>query len=529
LTVISAVVTYHYDATRAGNNTHETVLTTSNVNSTTFGKKFSLPVDAAIYAQPLYVPNVTIPGKGAHNVIYVATQNDTVYAFDADSNTGANSTPLWQASMIDTAHGAAAGATSVTSAQVACGDVTPIYGITGTPVIDPNAKTMYLVANSMEGNNNIYRLHAIDITTGAEKTSSPVQITASVTGSGDGSIGGVIAFNPPTQLNRAALLLNSGNVYVAFGSHCDVAPFHGWLFSYDATTLAKKNVFMTTPNGGLGGLWMSGSGLAADGSGNLYLSTGNGTFDTTNVPATQLGDSILKLSASNLSLLDYFTPYDQVNLFVTDLDLGAGGVLLLPDQAGAYPHLMILGAKTGSMYLINRDQMTTGNSHYCATACGNTDPEIVQEVQNTNKGMWSTPAYWNNNIYIWGAGEGTSVDYLKAYSLVNGLLSTSPTSTSNNSIGFPGATPVVSSNGTANGIVWALDNSNNGTNGSPFSSAVLHAYDATNLAHELYNSTQAASNRDQAGNATKFALPVVINGKVYIGTSNEEDVYGLLP
>jgi len=529
LSVVQGVVTYLYDASRSASNTHETVLTTTNVNSATFGKKFSLPVDGAVYAQPLYLPNISISGKGAHNVLFVATANDSVYAFDADSNTGSNSTPLWQVSMIDAAHGAASGARVVGSSVVACADISPIYGITGTPVIDLNSGTIYLVANSIESGANIYRLHALDITTGAEKAGSPVVISGSVTGTGDGSVGGKVAFNPTTRMNRAALLLTAGNLYIGFGSHCDVAPFHGWLFSYNATTLVRNNVFMTTPNGGLGGIWMSGSGPATDGNGNIYLATGNGTFDTSNVPATELGDSILKLSASNLALLDYFTPYNQATMEGGDIDLGSGGVLLLPNQNGSNPHLIMQGGKTGSLYLMNRDQLTSQNSHYCSTACNNTDPEILQEVQNTNPGMWSSLGYWNNFIYVWGAGEGTSVDRLKAYSLTNGVLGTTPASTSNNTFSFPGATPVISSNGTSNGIVWAIDNSNNGTDGSSFGAAVLHAYDATNVSHELYNSTQASNNRDQAGNSVKFTVPLVINSKVYVGTSTEVDVYAPLP
>ena len=282
----------------------------------------------------------------------------------------------------------------------------------------------------------------MDITTGAEKNGGPVVISATVNGTGDGSVSGKVAFNPPTQMNRAGLLLTNGNVYIGFGSHCDVAPFHGWLFSYNMTNLTQNSVLLTTPNGGLGGIWMSGSGPATDGNGNIFVATGNGTFDTTNVPATELGDSILKVSTSNLALLDYFTPYDQANMDVNDLDLGSGGVLLPPNQNGTYPHIIIQGGKTGSLYLMNRDQLTSQNSHYCATACGNTDPEIVQEVQNTNQGMWSSLAYWNNNIYLWGAGDSGRVDYLKAYSLINGVLSSAPTSTSNNKISFPGATPV---------------------------------------------------------------------------------------
>jgi hypothetical protein len=530
LSLIPAVFTYHYDVARSGVNSYETTLTTSNVNSRTFGKKFSLPADGAVYAQPLYVPNVAIPGKGTHNVLYVATANDSLFAFDADSNTGNNSTPLWQVSVIDTAHGAAPGATAVSSSVLACMDINPIYGITSTPVIDLSTGTIYLVANSVEtaSGNIIYRLHALDITSGAEKSGSPVVITASVTGTGDGSVGSILTFQPKQQLNRAALLLASGNVYIGFGSHCDASPWHGWLLSYNAASLVQNGVFVTTPNGGMGGIWMSGSGVAADANGNLYLATGNGTFDSTNVPATELGDSIIKLNA-NLALLDYFTPYDQLNMSNGDRDLGSGGVLLLGNQGGNYPNLLLQSGKTGTLYLINRDQMTTGNSHYCSISCGNTDPQIVQEVQYANNGMWSSLAYWNNNVYLWGAGEGTSVDYLKAYSLTNGVLSTAPTSKSAIAIGFPGATPVISSNGTANGIVWVIDSSNNGTDGSIMGAAVLHAYDATNLSHEFYNSTQAAGNRDQAGDAVKFTVPVVINGKVYVGTSSEVDVYGLLP
>ena len=529
LSVIPAVLTYHYDSTRAGVNTYETMLTTSNVNSTTFGKKFTLPVVGAVYAQPLYVPNVAIPGMGTHNVLYVATANDSLYAFDADSNTGDNAAPLWQVSMIDMAHGAASRATVVYSSDLGCPDISPTYGITSTPVIDLTTGTIYLVANSIENGENIYRLHALDITSGAEKSGSPVVITASVTGTGDGSVAGILTFDPTHHLNRAALLLTGGNVYIGFGSHCDSSPWHGWLFSYNGASLAQNGVFVTTPNGGMGGIWMSGSGVAADASGNLYLATGNGTFDTTNVPATELGDSIIKLKASNLALLDYFTPYNQLNMDNGDLDLGSGGVLLLGNQGGSYPNLLLESGKTGSLYLINSAQMTAGNSHYCSVSCGNTDPEIVQEVQNTNNGMWSSLSYWNNNVYLWGAGEGSSVDYLKAFSLTNGVLSTAPTSKSANTIGFPGATPVVSSNGSTNGIVWAIDSSQNGTDGASSGAAVLHAYNATNLSQEFYNSTQAAGNRDQAGDAVKFTVPVVINGKVYVGTSSEVDVYGPLP
>ena len=527
------VTTYHYDNGRTGQNTAEMFLTPNNVTASKFGKLFALPVDGAVYGQPLYVSNLSIRGS-THNVVFVATEADSVYAFDADSNAGGNYTFLWNASLIDSTHGAAAGAIPVKPSDVRCRDIQPNIGVTSTPVIDLTTRTMYVEAKSNENGVFIHRLHALDITTGLEKAPGPVVITATVSGTGDGSSGGQLTFGGPSpngqlialnQLNRPGLLLLQGTIYLAYASHCDLGPYHGWLFAYDTATLTQKAVSVTTPNGGLGGIWMSGSGLAADDSGNIYLSVGNGTFDTTHVPAAEFGDSILKIALKNgiLNLLDYFTPFSQLTLDGHDEDLGSGGVLLLPDQPGSHPHELVEVDKAGVLYLLDRDQMTTNNTHYCS-GCSS-DPEIVQELQVGSSRMFGTPAYWNNTVYF-----GAEHDRLKAYPLSNGKLSTNPSSVSTTSFGFPGALPVVSSNGNSRGIIWVIDNTNNGNADWPSSTlgpAVLHAYDATDLANELYNSTQAPNGRDQAGNAVKFTVPVVTNGKVYVGTSSEVDVYSL--
>jgi len=511
------VTTYRYDLGRTGQNTNEAILTPANVNSTQFGKLFSQAVDGQVYAQPLYVANLTLPGA-VHNVVFVATQNDSVYAFDADSNAGANATYLWHANLIDTAHGAAPGAAVVTSGEVSCNDINPIIGVTGTPVIDPITNTLYVEAKSAENGGYVHRLHALDITTGAEKSPGPIVIDATVSGTGDGSSGGKLVFSQMavSHQSRPALLLMNGTVYIAFASHCDNGPYHGWLFAYNASTFAQQGVFVTTPNGGLGGFWMSGAGIAADTSGNIFIATGNGTFDTTNVPATMFGDTILKLalSGSSFTVEDYFTPYDQNNLSNNDTDLGSGGVLLLPDQPGAHPHLLVQVGKEGTIYLVNRDQMTTSPQHYCSSGCSS-DPEILQELQSAIGGMWASPAYWNGSVFFWGQG-----DVLKQYSLTNGLLSSSPVIAGMLGGGNFGYTPTVSSNGTTNGILWAIvQNGNN---------AILYAFDPTNVANEFYDATQAANNRDIGGGYVKFTVPVVTDGKVYVGAANELDVYGLL-
>jgi len=522
----SSVLTQHNDNARTGQNTSETILNTSNVNTNEFGKLFAMPVNGQVYAQPLYVPGVTING-GVHNVVIIATEADSVYAYDADST---SSILLWKASMVDAAHGAGAGEMALNSATTTGCDDMPQVGITSTPVIDPTSKTIYLEAKSTNGTNYFHRLHALDLLTGNEKAPGPVVIAGTVSGTGDGMSGGQVAFDNLHQLNRPGLLLMNGTIYIAYASHCDFSPYHGWLFTYDAATFAQKSVYVTTPNGGMGGFWMSGAGVAADASGNIFIASGNGTFDTTNVPATETGDTILKLGTSNqiLTLLDYFTPGNQVTLDMGDVDVGAGGVLLLPDQPGSFPHILVEAGKEGRIYVVNRDQMTTNNSHFCS-GCAN-DSEIIEESGSSTVGsnpsaMFNIGAYWNNTLYFWGA-----TDVLKSIPIANGVPDFTHITGSTPSIGFPGAGISVSSNGTTAGsaIVWAIDSSQYGSPGPGPGPAVLHAYDATNILTMLYSSAQNAT-RDAAGNATKFAVPTVANGKVYVGTNTEVDVYGLLP
>lgn len=521
----TSVLTQHNDIGRTGQNTNETILTTSNVNSTQFGKLFTLKVDGQIYAQPLYVPQLTINGA-THNVLIVATEADSVYAFDADSNTGANATFLWHASVIDTAHGAASGATPFPYTTNDCTDMQPQSGITATPVIDTSTGTVYAEAKSVENGAAVHRLHALDITTGSEKSFGPVVINArpnGVAGTGDGSSGGVLQFDNLTQNSRPGLLLSNGTIFIGYASHCDDGPYHGWLFAYSESSLARLAYFNTTPYGGLGGFWSSGAGLAADSSGNMFLVTGNGSFDTSN-PTIDYGDSILKMSYAGgaFTVEDYFTPYNQSSLSGADTDLGSGGVLLLPDQPGNFPHELVEAGKQGTIYLVNRDTLTTTPPHYC-NGCSS-DPEIVQE-SSAGKigGMWSMPAYWNNTVYFAGSGGP-----LTAIPLSNGTLNYSSITTSSPTFGFPGATPSISSNGTSNGIVWLIDSSQYGSPGPGPAPAVLHAFNATNVSSELYNSTQAGAGRDTAGNAVKFAVPTVTNGKVYVGATQEVDVYGML-
>ncbi len=521
----ASVLTYHNDNFRTGANTSETQLTPANVGGGNFGKLFDQLVDGEIYAQPLYVPNINIPGKGTHNLLIVNTEGDSVYAFDADSNSGVNATPLWQASLIDTAHGATSGATTVPSSVYptagngapACNNINPQYGSTATPVIDATNQVIYVEAFSYEGGTYVHRLHALDLTTGAEEPYSPVVVTGAVAGTGDG--GSTITFNAFNHNARPALLLSNGVVYVAYGASCgdQSTPFHGWVFAYGAGTLSQLGSFVTTPYGGMGGIWMSGAGLAADTAGNVYLSSGNGDFDTVNNPATDFGDSVLKLTltGSALGISDYFTPFNQATLSSTDKDLASGGLVLLPDQAGAYPHELVTAGKEGRIYVLNRDQFTLSNQHYCANC--SSDPQIVQEsASGIINGSFSSPVYWNNTVYFW-----TSNLYLKAFPISNGTVDFSSPSITTDAFKFPGAQVAVSADGTSNGIVWAVS-TNGYKTGNP---AVLRAYDASNLATRLYSSDQVAG--DAPGAAVRFAVPTVVNGKVYLGSHDRVSVYGL--
>ncbi|MBI3478064.1 MAG: PQQ-binding-like beta-propeller repeat protein [Acidobacteria bacterium] len=491
-----AVLTQHNDNYRTGQNTGETILTPANVTTAKFGKLFSQTVDGYVYAQPLVVPNVNIPGKGTHNVVYVATEHDTLYAFDADNKTGGNASPLWQVSFLNPG----AGIGVVTSGDVGCNDLVPEIGITGTPAIDLSTQTLYLVTKTKDNGQFVHKVHAIDITTGAEKFGGPVAVQATLKG---------VAFEPHREAQRAALLVQNGVVYIAWASHCDIGPYHGWVMAYDAQTLQQKSVWNSTPTGGLGGFWQAGAGIAADSRDLLYLSSGNGDFDK-NFGGSNYGDTIVKLGfnkAGKLIAKDYFTPHDQKFLQDTDTDLGSGGVLLIPDRPKKKPLLVQVG-KEGTVYVTNRNRMGKFNP--------NDDSQIIQNLPGAVGGMWGMPAFWNNNVYFGGVG-----DNLKAFSFdpVAGLLSTTPTSNTGTFFNYPGTTPSISANGTTNGIVWALQ-----TDHAP---EVLHAYDATNLSTELYNSSQNQT-RDNPGTSVKFVVPTVANGKVYVPAQKLLSVFGLL-
>src|SRR5215471_973239 len=515
------VLTQHNNNARTGVYSTETLLTPATVNQNNFGKLFSSPVDGRIYAQPLYVPNLTILGKGTHNVVFIATEHDSVYAFDADSNGGSNAAPLWKITLLDAAHGAASGASTVPNGDISSQDLVPEIGITSTPVIDLTTSTMYLVGKTKEGTpgNPVYvqRLHALNITTGAEKFGGPMTIAGSVSGTGNGSVGNVLTFDPKWQLNRPGLLLLNGIVYIAFGSHGDNGPWHGWIFAYNASTLQQTSIFCTTANSSGSGIWMAGTGLAADvvdpvnkPYGRMFVPTGNGVFNAAPPYNNSMsyGDDMIRLDLSNgvMTAQDSFTPFNQSDLKARDADLAAGGIILLPDQsAGGHTHLLAQAGKDGTIYLVDRDNMGGFNS---------TTDNVVQEIVGQSGGLWSVPAFWNNTLYTWG-----KLNYLQAFSLTNGKLSATPTTSGTEFSNYPGATPSVSSNGNSNGIVWAVRTEYYNVP----SNAVLHAFSAANIATELYNSAQNAS-RDAAGMANKFAVPTIANGKVYVGTAAELDV-----
>lgn len=514
----SSITTYHYDNNRTGQNTHETVLTPANVSSAQFGRLFSQPVDGFVYAQPLYVPKLAIPGKGMHNVVFVATEADSVYAFDADSSAGGNARPLWHARLLDAGHGAAAGATPVNMvAQLRCDAIIPVVGTTSTPVIDIGSGTMYVESFSKERGRFVHRLHALDIARGTEKSSGPVIVNATVAGQGAGSSKGRLAFDPLHELNRPGLLLLKGIVYLAYSSHCDRPPAHGWLFAYDAATLTQKSVFVTTPNGFHGGIWMSGASPAADSNGNIFLTTGNGSFDPAQTPPTEWSNGLLKLALRNgkIGVLDYFVPFNYVRLNRHDQDMSSGGVLLLPDQPGRQPHLLVVAGKEGTIYLLDRDQLTAGNQHLCKDCTSNS--QVIQEIPQALESLFGMPVYWNDTVYFCGGS-----DAIKAFSLHNGALSSTPTSRSQETYPYPGANMSISANGNSNGILWVIDAGAYESSGP----AVLRAYNATDLSRVLYSSDR--KHGDIPGGAVKFAVPVVVNGKVYVGTAGQLSVYGLL-
>jgi len=500
------VTTYHNDNARTGQNLAETTLTPANVNSTQFGKLFSVAVDGYVYAQPLYLSNVVING-GTHNVVYVATEHDSLYAIDADTGT-----IYWQVNLIP------GGGTTVSgSSDAACTDLVPEIGITGTPVIDVATKTIYLVTKTKEAASFVQRLHAIDVVTHAEKFGGPKIISASVPGTGEGNVGSKINFDPLRENQRPGLLLQNGHVIISWAAHCDVGPYQGWVISYNAATLAQEAAYATAPNGGFGGIWMSGSGIASDSSSNLYFSTGNGSWDG----AANFGDSIVKLgppSGGSFPKPDYFTPFNQSSLSGGDTDVGSGGVLLLPTlSSGSHPSLLVEGGKEGKIYVLDRNNL----GHFCSS-CTSIDTQAVQEIPGAVTGMFSTPAYWNGLVYFGGKG-----DALKAFSFNannSGLLSTSPVAKSSETYGFPGTTPSISANGNTNGIVWTLLTAGSSSN----TPAILRAHKASDVTQSLYDSAQAANNRDRLAGAVKFAVPTVANGKVFVGANGQLSAFGLL-
>jgi hypothetical protein len=501
----TSITTYRNNLARSGENLEERILAPSNVRPAQFGKLFSYPVDGQVYAQPLYAPAVAIPGKGIHNVVLVATAHDTVYAYDADSADGQNASPLWQVSLAKATEGESPASLSDV---LGCNSMTPEIGITGTPVIDPATGTLYVIALTIRRGWFVHRLHALDITTGAARPGSPVVIDAVVPGSGDlFSSTGLVPFHPYLHKNRAGLLLLKDVVYTSWTSYCDTGPYHGWVIGYDAKSLRQTSVFNSSPNSWAGSFWMGGTAPAADSDGNIYLVSGNGRFDA-NTNGSNFGDSFLKLSSrGGLAVADYFTPYNQEYLDRADIDLGSSGAVLLPDSAGndMHRHLLIGAGKEGRIYLLDRDQMGKFDA--------NGDRQIVQSIEGAIGSLYGAPAYFNGAVYF-----SASNDALKAFSISGAQLAATPSSQSSQVFGYPGAIPTISAKGSYNGIVWLLEGASNGT---------LHAYEASNVAHELYNS-QMKGSRDSLGSFVRFTVPTVANGKVYVGTGNSLVVFGLL-
>ncbi len=552
ITDLTGVYTNHNDLARDGANQQEYALNATTVNQSAFGKLFSCPVDGAIYAQPLWVASLNING-GTHNVVLVATQHDSLYAFDADASPCVT---YWHVNLLDPLHGGIGDVPVLwTDVGYCYGAIYPEIGVTGTPVIDPSTNTLYVVSASevpgptsgtcpLPPGGYYHRLHALDLASGNEQFNAPVTISASVLGDGDGSSGGVVSFNSQTANQRAGLILSNGIVYVPFAAHEDARPFHGWLIGYSANDIQVESaVFNTTPNGlngADGGIWGGGGAPAVDATGDIYITTGNGVYDGP-APNADYGDTTLRLhpfagstpNGINLMVSSWFTPYDQLTFQQNDRDLGSGVGVVMPDQtSGPILHLLVQTGKDGSIYLMDRDNMGQYNPA--------NNNQIVQNFKGTKYGTWGVPAFWQNNLYTGGEGE-----WIRQYAFdpVSGKFNPATASQSAAIFRYPGASPSVTSMGADNGIVWAVDVSQFGySNGNAGVSckqlplpaactgpAVLHAYDAENLTTEYWNSSLAPNGRDQAGNAVKFVVPTVANGKVYLGTSSELDVYGLLP
>ena len=502
----SSVLTWHNDNARTGQNLEEMTLTPANVNVSMFGKLFVIPVDGKVDAQPLYVPSLPIPSRGSRNVLFVVTEHGSAYAFDADLGT-----MLWRVSLL--------GSGEATSDDRNCSQVTPEIGITSTPVIDPQSGphgTMYAVAMSKDRSGAYHqRIHALDLTTGAEEFGGPVEIRAAYPGSGAEGSGATLTFDPKQHVERAALVIVNGVVYTSWSSHCDIGPYTSWVMGYDEATLARTSVLNLMPNGSEGGIWQAGAGPAADAAGDLYFLIGNGTVDPTlnasGFPVKgDYGNAFVRLSTGtgSLSVTDYFTMRNALSESNADQDLGSGGAMLLPalNDAQGNPRALAVGAgKDRNIYVVDRNGMGKFNP---------ASNMIYQEMPAALGSVFSSPAWFNGVLYYGSVGTA-----LKAFAFANGTFQPAPASQSSNAFPYPGATPSISADGSANGIVWAAEN---GT------TAVLHAYDASNLAKELYNSNQAPSGRDHFGEGNKFIVPTVANGKVFVGTANGVGVFGLL-
>jgi len=525
ITDLTGVTTWHNDLARTGQNLHEYALTPTTIESGNFGKIFSCPVDATVYAQPLYVANLSI-GGGTHNVVFVATENDSLYAFDADSP---NCVTYWQTSFINPA----AGITATPASTTSCNDIVNTFGITGTPVIDPVAQILYVVAATSQNGVATQTLHAVSLSSGQDVPNSPVVIQGSVTGATR-----TVTFSAVAHLQRAALVLTGGQVIVAFGAHCDDLAWHGWLMAYNATTLQQTAVFNSTPNGSEGGIWMSGAGPAVDAENRMFLSTGNGTFDDTSntlpavIPNNDFGESFLNINPSTLTVQDYYTPSQNTLWTSQDGDISASGMTVLPDGVGpsGYPNLLVGDDKFGHLWLIDRDAMSGYAPNGDDTVQYLTLPLVTKCMAEDKHCVHSNPAYYNGTIYI-----GESWYHVMAYPLTNGLIQANaqavavPSAMTTEEFNYPGPTPVISASPSGNGILWVLDNFTNGTdNGShPLGPAVLHAYNAANIGTELYNSSVKAA--DTGGNAAKFTIPVVANGHVYVAGAGSLTVYGFAP
>ncbi len=516
LMMAANVLTYHNDNARDGANLNETTLTPANVNPSTFGKLGQVAVDGQVYAQPLVKTGVSIPGKGVHNVVYVATENDSVYAYDANTLK-----LLWHRSLINPA----AGVNVLPGPQVI---LYPEVGITSTPVIDAKSNTMYVLANVTVTQNGVIsveqQLHALNLSTGKDKFGGPTTIQAAVPGTGQGSVNGVIAYDTEVENQRSALLLTNGTVYVASASYGDIGPYHGWVLGYNAHTLKQVSAYNDTPNGlecSWGGIWMSGGGPAVDAQGNIYFTTGNGTVVNPGPDGGDYGDSVVKLAPDGKTVVDSFTPYNEAYLDKNDLDFGSGGITLLPDLPGPVPHLAVTSGKEGTIYLLNRDNLGKA---------GTTSDLVYQSIPNAIPYSFDTPAYWNGHIYF-GGGEPqddpTTPSFretIQEFTLSNGYLNPTPISAPG-IYDWPGGNPVVSANGATNGIVWAISGTDR--SGADVTTGILHAYNASNVSQELYNSA-AAGTRDAGGLYVKFTSPTVANGKVYVAGKGTLTMYGLL-